>query len=101
MRKLTIILTVILTLAFLGSALAVPKGKTAEYDSKAGKVIFSGDTHANAGNKCNDCHTKIFQMKKAAFEMKAPHKPGEFCGSCHDGKKAFAQEGNCDKCHKK
>ena len=41
-------------------------------------------------------------MKKGTAKItKADHVPGKFCGKCHDGKKAFAQEGNCDKCHKK
>jgi c(7)-type cytochrome triheme protein len=66
-----------------------------------GKVTFDGKTHADAGNKCNDCHTKIFKMKKGNFKMKAPHTPGEFCGACHDGKAAFDQKGSCQKCHKK
>jgi c(7)-type cytochrome triheme protein len=96
------LVTVLVAVAFLGSAFAVPPGKTIEFaGGEQGKVVFDGKTHADAGLKCNDCHTKIFQMKKAAAKITAPHKPGEFCGACHDGSKAFAQEENCDKCHKK
>ena len=42
-------------------------------------------------------------MKKGTAKItKADHVPGKFCGKCHDGKKAFAQdEANCGKCHKK
>lgn len=102
MRISVILLTLIVAVAFVGSAFAVPPGKTVDYAGGAqGKVVFDGKTHADKGNKCNDCHTKVFQMKKGSAKITAPHKSGEFCGSCHDGKKAFAQEGNCDKCHKK
>lgn len=103
MKKVAILLTVLLIVAFVGSALAVPPGKTLEFAGGAmGKVTFDGKTHADAGNKCNDCHTKIFQMKKGAATITAAdHQPGKFCGSCHDGTKAFAQKGNCTKCHVK
>ncbi len=107
MKILTILLTVAIAVVFVGSAMAVPPGKTAEFaGGKQGKVVFDGKTHADKGLKCNDCHTKIFPMKKPGAEgsakITAPHKPGEFCGTCHDGKKAFAQtEENCGKCHKK
>jgi c(7)-type cytochrome triheme protein len=66
-----------------------------------GKVIFDGKIHADAGKKCNDCHTKIFQMKTGTTKIKAPHKPGETCGVCHNGEVAFLQQGNCKRCHKK
>ena len=41
-------------------------------------------------------------MKKpgaeGAAKIAAPHKAGEFYGTCHDGKKAFAQDAaNCGK----
>jgi c(7)-type cytochrome triheme protein len=102
MKKVFAVLMVMaIATVFVGSALAVPPGKTVEFAGGAlGKVVFDGKTHADAGKKCMDCHPKLFEMKKAA-KITAPHKPGEFCGSCHDGKAAFAQEGNCAKCHKK
>ena len=56
MKKLTILVSIILCVALVGSAMALPKGKTAEIDTKMGKVVFSGDTHSV--NKCNECHTK-------------------------------------------
>ena len=104
MRVLTIVLTLLIAIAFVGSAMAVPAGKTVEYaGGDQGKVVFDGKVHADKGSKCNDCHTKIFPMKKGSFKMpKAEHGSGKFCGACHDGKKAFAQdEANCGKCHKK
>jgi len=85
-----------------GTVAAAPPGKTVEFDGGAmGKVVFDGKTHADAGKKCNNCHPKLFKMKKGSTKITAPHKPGEFCGTCHDGKTAFAQQGNCQKCHKK
>ena len=103
MKILTTLLVIAIAVVFVGSAMAVNPGKTVEYAGGAqGKVVFDGKTHADKGLKCNDCHTKIFQMKKGAAKITAPHKAGEFCGACHDGKKAFGQEEpNCGKCHKK
>jgi c(7)-type cytochrome triheme protein len=104
MKKVAILLTVLIVMAFIGSALAVPPGKTIEYTkSPMGKVIFDGKIHADKGKKCNDCHTKIFQMKTGTAKIKAPHKPGELCGVCHNGEVAFLQSDmkNCARCHKK
>lgn len=102
MKALILGLTLLVAIAFVGNAMATAPGKTVEYEGgEAGKVIFSGDTHKV--NKCSDCHPKIFQMKKGSFKMpKEDHVPEKFCGTCHDGTKAFAQdEANCVKCHKK
>ena len=105
MRILTVLLTVAIAVMFIGSAMAVNPGKTVEYAGGAqGKVVFDGKTHADKGLKCNDCHTKIFQMKKGSFKMtKEDHGTDKGCGACHDGKKAFSQkdEADCGKCHKK
>ncbi len=104
MRISVLLLTLIVAIAFVGSAFAVPPGKSIEYSGGTqGKVVFDGKIHADKGNKCNDCHTKIFQMKKNTFKMsKEEHGNGKFCGACHDGKKAFAQDAaNCAKCHSK
>lgn len=50
---------------------------------------------------CKDCHTKIFPYKvvvgKASMEDMFK---GNSCGSCHNGKDAFASSGDCGKCHK-
>jgi c(7)-type cytochrome triheme protein len=98
----------ILLLAFVfisSEGFAVPPGKTVEFkDGSAGKVIFSGTVHADKGLKCMDCHTKIFPMKKTTEELKMSDlNAGKYCGTCHNGKKAFATNNpaNCSKCHKK
>jgi len=103
--KKLLILAIILTfaLAFIGTSLAVPPGKTVEFTkSPMGKVVFSGKIHADAGKKCTDCHPKIFKMKKGAdkITMKDIY-AGKFCGTCHNGKIAFNAKTGCMKCHKK
>jgi c(7)-type cytochrome triheme protein len=91
--------------AFIGSALAVPAGQKVEYaGGPMGKVTFDGKVHADKGQKCDACHTKVFQMKKgsAKITMAAMNK-GENCGTCHDGTKAFKSSDPkaCATCHKK
>jgi len=88
----------------IGNVMAVPAGKTVEFASPRGKVIFDGKAHADKGLKCADCHTspKLFQMKKGADKMSmAAMNEGKFCGTCHDGKKAFSVKApaSCVKCH--
>lgn len=73
---------------------------------KLSPVLFSHKVHAKAGNKCEDCHDKIFQKKAGsadkdnALNMDAL-KEGQFCGVCHDGDKAFRTDKECKKCHVK
>jgi c(7)-type cytochrome triheme protein len=98
------IIAILAAMAFAGSALAVPSGKSVEWSTPSGKVIFDGKVHADKGLKCGDCHTKIFKMKKGADEMTmAEINSGKFCGECHNGEKAFktSDPANCARCHKK
>ena len=114
MRFTILLLTLVVAIAFVGSAMATPPGKTVEYaGGEQGKVVFNGDTHGvKQGMKCPDCHPKPFAMKKGAFKMtKEDHGKPDFCGKCHDGKEhpegsgkvVFSQstEADCGKCHKK
>ncbi|GAB4389163.1 MAG: hypothetical protein Kow0025_12830 [Thermodesulfovibrionales bacterium] len=99
--KKVILLTLVLAIAVIGTAMAVPPGKTVEFAGGAmGKVVFDGKAHADAGLKCMDCHPKLFEMKAGA-KIAAPHKAGEACFTCHNGEKAFDFSANCAKCHKK
>lgn len=105
MKMIPGLMVVAAAVAFLGSAMATPPGKTVEFaGGPMGKVVFDGKAHADKGLKCNDCHTKIFQMKKgsAKITMAAINK-GELCGTCHNGGKAFkaSDPKNCKTCHKK
>lgn len=91
--------------AFSGIATATPPGKSVEYaGGPMGKVVFDGKAHADKGLKCNDCHTKIFKMKKGSdkITMAAMNK-GENCGTCHNGEKSFKSSDpkNCKTCHVK
>jgi len=89
----------------IGNVMAVPPGKTLEFASPMGKVTFDGKVHADTGLKCADCHSKpkLFEMKKGGDKMTmAAMNEGKFCGTCHDGKKAFSVKApaDCVKCHK-
>ena len=104
MNRLTAVTAVLISGIFAGNALAVPAGKTVEWDATMGKIVFDGKVHADKGLKCLDCHSKIFKMKKGSTEMKmADINAGKFCGVCHNGTRAFAtnDQANCGKCHKK
>ncbi|MBI5849172.1 MAG: cytochrome c3 family protein [Nitrospirae bacterium] len=105
MKKTVLFVALLVIVAFVGSAFAVPAGKNVEFaGGSAGKVVFDGKTHADKGLKCNDCHTKIFQMKKGSAKMTmADMNAGKNCGECHNGTKAFktSDAANCGKCHKK
>jgi c(7)-type cytochrome triheme protein len=103
MRILAMTVVLLVSVAFAGTALAVPPGKTLVFENAAmGNVTFSGQVHADKGFKCSDCHTKIFPMKKTALTM-AEMSAGKECGTCHNGEKAFktSDPANCGKCHKK
>ena len=104
MKIAMFVLTLVIAVAFVGSAFAVPAGKSIEFAGGAeGKVVFDGKAHADKGLKCNDCHTKIFPMKKGGTFTMADMDAGKNCGTCHNGQKAFAtkDKANCGKCHKK
>jgi len=104
MKKTVLAVVVLVIVAFVGSALAVPPGKTVDFaGGSAGKVVFDGKIHADKGLKCNDCHTKIFPMKKGGKYTMADMNAGKNCGECHNGTKAFksSDAATCAKCHKK
>ncbi len=63
-------------------------------------VLFSHQSHGKS-NKCGDCHSTLFPMKKGKTRvtMDALYQ-GRLCGSCHNGKTAFASS-DCAKCHGK
>lgn len=103
MKKMIILMLVaVVTVAFVGTVMAVPGGKTVDFEGGgAGKVVFDGKKHADKGLKCNDCHPSIFQMKKGTVKMTMKEmNEGKYCGTCHNGTKAFATT-ECAKCHMK
>jgi c(7)-type cytochrome triheme protein len=102
---LVVVLAVLTFLGFTVSGVQAKKvgGGDITYTPKgADPVTFSHEAHAKM--KCNECHTKIFKMKKGNLKMnKEDHAKQTGCGVCHDGKKSFSQtaEADCAKCHKK
>lgn len=99
-RFFVVLVAACFAFALAGGAMASPAAKKVEYDGKGkGKVVFDGKTHAAAGLKCADCHSKpkLFGMKKSELKM-SDMKAGKSCGACHDGKKTFAIK-ECAKCH--
>ncbi len=110
LSKVLLISFLIVCFASLGTVYAQQKkvgGGEIKFEAKGstGPVLFSHEFHVNqAKQKCTDCHTKIFKMKKGESKMtQASFKEGKFCGACHDGKKAFSAtaQADCAKCHKK
>ena len=104
MKTIISVVAIMVVVMFVGSAMAVPPGKTLDFaGGDAGKVVFDGKIHADKGLKCNDCHTKIFPMKKGTKITMADMNAGKNCGTCHNGEKAFksSDAASCAKCHKK
>jgi len=104
MVRSAIVAAVLIAIIPTAEVMAVQAGKTLEWDSSAGKVIFDGKFHADKGVKCTECHGKIFKMKKGTAEMKmADLNAGKFCGECHNGNRAFKtdDQASCGRCHKK
>lgn len=66
-------------------------------------VPFSHKAHLAQGGACQDCHPLIFEMRKGMADatkrlnMKTIYE-GDYCGVCHNSKKAFGLE-KCNGCH--
>lgn len=96
------VITILVALAFMGTAIASMPGKSVEYEGGAvGKVVFDGQSHADAGLSCGECHPGLFEMAVVAEITMADHNEGTFCFSCHqDGGTAFPGT-DCAACHQK
>lgn len=106
MKKIMIFaMAIALTGALASTGIALKKDIKFKTVGSEGQVTFSHEIHTEkAGLKCNECHTKIFHMKAGADAINmAAIKDGKFCGTCHNGTKAFkaTDAANCSKCHKK
>jgi len=105
MKKQLTTISLLLTLMASGAAQAVGPGKILEFGgSDSGTVIFDGTTHKNAGLTCPDCHNPDLFPKMKQGTVKITMKDlyaGKYCGTCHDGKKAFLIKENCIRCHYK
>jgi c(7)-type cytochrome triheme protein len=71
-----------------------------------GQVTFNHFTHVDAAKPdCTACHPKPYSILGSKGGTRAVMKhenfdKGEQCGSCHNGKKAFALEDDCTNCHR-
>jgi c(7)-type cytochrome triheme protein len=86
-------------------ALAVPPGVVLSWPGgTAGTVVFDGTVHADKGFTCDVCHVAgQFHTRKGADPMTMDAmKKEQYCGSCHNGKKAFSTKdtNSCKRCHK-
>ncbi|HPK53744.1 MAG TPA: cytochrome c3 family protein [Smithellaceae bacterium] len=68
-------------------------------------VIFRHQHHVDIKKiGCDKCHSGLFEMEalqaqtKKDFVMEYFYQ-GKYCGSCHNGKDAFASETQCARCH--
>ena len=93
--------TVAAAASLASAALAVPPGRTVQFDAGPGRVVFSGSNHSRVGLKCHDCHSRIFKMRHGSFSMPLEMHAALYCGQCHDGGRAFEANDNCGRCHKK
>ena len=66
-------------------------------------VVFSHQKHIEYnGIKCADCHYQLFLKKGEQYELDMTRiLKGKFCGSCHNGDKAFDvnDQKSCRRCH--
>jgi c(7)-type cytochrome triheme protein len=71
-----------------------------------GQVTFNHFTHVDAAKPdCTVCHPTPYSILGSKGGTRAAMKhenfgKGEQCGSCHNGKKAFALEDDCTNCHR-
>jgi c(7)-type cytochrome triheme protein len=92
--------TVGLLFALAGPARAVPPGLTIEFDGNGeGKVVFVGAKHTGKDMHCEACHLELFDVSRSSRITRLDHRRKVYCFACHDGKRAFAARGKCDRCH--
>ncbi|MBT0664166.1 substrate-binding domain-containing protein [Geobacter pelophilus] len=95
----SLLLAVLLTIAFVSLAFATGQGKSLNYGGAGqGRVIFDGRVHAAKGYVCKDCHSSLFETRKQAKITMDDHAGSGKCFGCHNGKTALA---DCAACHRK
>jgi c(7)-type cytochrome triheme protein len=96
--------TALISLVLVTSGWAKIGGGDIKFSAKnAADVIYSHDFHVGQrGLKCAECHYQIFARmahnmrdKATMAEMQA----GRSCGNCHNGRRAFGVDKNCERCH--
>jgi c(7)-type cytochrome triheme protein len=87
------------------SQMPIPKDFSYEETKPMPPVTFKHEFHVTQKKlQCTECHTKLFQMKKGTASPQMTMEKlnaGEFCGTCHNGTKAFATKDakTCTRCH--
>ena len=105
MKKVLIDVVIMTCLLVPMSAVAqkVGGGDVTFSPKDAAPVLFSHDKHVNEkALRCSNCHYQLFQMSKGSYKMDMTKiTKGDFCGKCHNGKRAFdvADQKNCSRCH--
>jgi c(7)-type cytochrome triheme protein len=77
--------------------------KMARTGDSPGQVAFKHETHVDSAQPaCTACHPRHFRILKSSPPREAithtDMDKGRFCGTCHNGKKAFALD-DCAACH--
>ncbi len=85
-----------------------PEDLTLENSTKKSSAVFSHKDHITREKmSCTECHPYVFLMKTGDKDTKKRQltmeqmKKGEYCGSCHNGEKAFdvSDKDTCEMCH--
>ncbi len=102
-RFVVIISLFLICLVSTGASAAGP-AKGILYTQPLESVFFSHQDHVRKGTTCATCHSGLFEMealnaqKNKDFTMDSLYR-GKYCGACHNGKKAFASDTQCARCH--
>lgn len=103
LRSLLVALGFALLLVAGQPLFAAPPGDVVFEGKTEGPVTFKHETHTK-DFKCAECHPAVFKMKKGGSGVTMDGiNEGKFCGTCHNGEKAFKanEEASCTKCHVK
>ena len=99
------VLVVALSITLVGAAsLKLPEPIVFPQSADSpGKVTFNHESHVDADKpRCTTCHPREFRILKATARTPITHERmqnGAQCGSCHNGKAAFALDQDCTFCH--
>lgn len=103
-KRLTIIFSLLLICLTTSAMPAETARAGILYTKPIESVTFSHQDHLQKGSSCNTCHSGLFAMKALSaqknkdFTMESLYQ-GKYCGACHNGKKAFASNTQCARCH--
>ncbi len=105
MKKISSLVLCLFLAAAVATAYASVGGGDLTFNPPGAKPVhFSHATHVDGKHKkCSACHYHLFQMEKGSYKMDMNKiTKGEFCGSCHNGERAFGVKdpSSCAKCHK-